>query len=340
MTSEIKQSQRLNNENVKQYHQLSNNIYIQNEEDYNKREYNLANRNPLLNGIKDHHSSSISSSSTGGGGSGSGNDYIERDINYCEIYFLSSPKRIQNNTTDNLQYTVVSNSIPYDKSSNTKSSISSTIATTITTTTTANTITTPNIDWLSSSTATPNLITKKVLNKKMDDCTLENSNNVFTSYNTRFNDSNLDNFDTRSHYSDSAATITNSIFQQMIATNATSTGINAGRSIIDATATKSRNNNVTFSNCTEERMHLNRGSLRRNKGRSIQSLCSCNNADTEIIPNPNRPLYQYNVDRKNKIHTYTCEQNAQILMRLEREKRKISRIDKQVRFSYYFFRFY
>ncbi|XP_059617983.1 uncharacterized protein LOC132262665 [Phlebotomus argentipes] len=60
------------------------------------------------------------------------------------------------------------------------------------------------------------------------------------------------------------------------------------------------------------------GSLRRNKGRSSQSLCSCD-AETEIIPDPDRPMCQYGVDGK-KSHTYTCEQNAQILMRLERER--------------------
>lgn len=35
-----------------------------------------------------------------------------------------------------------------------------------------------------------------------------------------------------------------------------------------------------------------------------------------------RPLYQYSLDRKKPRHTYTCEQNAQILMRLERERGK------------------
>ncbi|XP_055683996.1 uncharacterized protein LOC129790516 [Lutzomyia longipalpis] len=60
------------------------------------------------------------------------------------------------------------------------------------------------------------------------------------------------------------------------------------------------------------------GSLRRSKGRSSQSLCSCD-AETEIIPDPDRPMCRYGVDGK-KSHTYTCEQNAQILMRLERER--------------------
>ncbi|EAT34898.1 AAEL012892-PA [Aedes aegypti] len=40
-----------------------------------------------------------------------------------------------------------------------------------------------------------------------------------------------------------------------------------------------------------------------------------------IIPNPLRPLYQYSLDRKNtRQHTYTCEQNAQILLRLEKDR--------------------
>ncbi|KAL5279300.1 hypothetical protein ACFFRR_003719 [Megaselia abdita] len=68
-----------------------------------------------------------------------------------------------------------------------------------------------------------------------------------------------------------------------------------------------------------------RGSLKRSsKGRSNQSLCSCDvGDDVDILSasDPNRPLYQYSLDRKNKIHTYTCEQNAQILMRLERERK-------------------
>jgi hypothetical protein len=33
-------------------------------------------------------------------------------------------------------------------------------------------------------------------------------------------------------------------------------------------------------------------------------------------------LYQYSLDRKRPLHTYTCEQNAQILLRLERERLK------------------
>ncbi|KAL9923707.1 uncharacterized protein LOC119633906 isoform X2 [Glossina fuscipes] len=91
-------------------------------------------------------------------------------------------------------------------------------------------------------------------------------------------------------------------------------------------------NNVTFSNhISEQRASAvttpqNRGSLRRNKGRSNQSLCSCDaGAETELNPDFTRPLYQYSLERRHKTHTYTCEQNAQILMRIERErKRKFS----------------
>lgn len=66
-----------------------------------------------------------------------------------------------------------------------------------------------------------------------------------------------------------------------------------------------------------------RGSLKgSSKGRSNQSLCSCDvGDDVDILSASDRPLYQYSLDRKNKIHTYTCEQNAQILMRLERERK-------------------
>ncbi|XP_021702220.1 uncharacterized protein LOC5580322 isoform X2 [Aedes aegypti] len=64
-----------------------------------------------------------------------------------------------------------------------------------------------------------------------------------------------------------------------------------------------------------------KNSLRRGAGGlSTLSLCSCD-AETEIIPNPLRPLYQYSLDRKNtRQHTYTCEQNAQILLRLEKDR--------------------
>uniref|UniRef100_A0A182IVW1 Uncharacterized protein n=1 Tax=Anopheles atroparvus TaxID=41427 RepID=A0A182IVW1_ANOAO len=46
-------------------------------------------------------------------------------------------------------------------------------------------------------------------------------------------------------------------------------------------------------------------------------------SNLNIIPNPLRPLYQYSLDRKNpRQHTYTCEQNAQILLRLEKDRQK------------------
>ncbi|XP_055595539.1 uncharacterized protein LOC129746102 [Uranotaenia lowii] len=66
-----------------------------------------------------------------------------------------------------------------------------------------------------------------------------------------------------------------------------------------------------------------KNSLRRGAGGlSTLSLCSCD-AETEIIPNPLRPLYQYSLDRKNpRQHTYTCEQNAQILLRLEKDRQR------------------
>jgi hypothetical protein len=41
-----------------------------------------------------------------------------------------------------------------------------------------------------------------------------------------------------------------------------------------------------------------------------------------VIPGHSRPLYQYSLDRKRPMHTYTCEQNAQILRRLEKERVK------------------
>lgn len=90
-----------------------------------------------------------------------------------------------------------------------------------------------------------------------------------------------------------------------------------------------QNNVVTFSNHISEQRAAtpqNRGSLRRSKGRSNQSLCSCDiGNDTELNPDPKRPLYEYSLERRHKGHTYTCEQNAQILLRLERERsRKLS----------------
>ncbi|XP_044572496.1 uncharacterized protein LOC6497671 isoform X2 [Drosophila ananassae] len=91
-------------------------------------------------------------------------------------------------------------------------------------------------------------------------------------------------------------------------------------------------NVVTFSNyVSEQRLtpsSSNRGSLKRSKGRSNQSLCSCDAGDEaqlELQPNATRPLYEYSLERRRKTHTYSCEQNAQILMRLERERnRKLS----------------
>ncbi|KRJ99088.1 uncharacterized protein LOC6529563 [Drosophila yakuba] len=94
----------------------------------------------------------------------------------------------------------------------------------------------------------------------------------------------------------------------------------------------SSGNVVTFSNfVSEQRLtpsSSNRGSLKRSKGRSNQSLCSCDAGDEaqlDLQPNAARPLYEYSLERKRKTHTYSCEQNAQILMRLERERnRKLS----------------
>ena len=96
---------------------------------------------------------------------------------------------------------------------------------------------------------------------------------------------------------------------------------------------------------TSSTSQLNRsGSLRRIKGRSNQSLCSCD-AETEVrcrilcrqpvnglingLPLPQvalrtneKPLIEYSADRSSSRgqHTYTCEQNARIRMRLEKEQ--------------------
>ncbi|KAH8419376.1 hypothetical protein KR222_010035 [Zaprionus bogoriensis] len=99
----------------------------------------------------------------------------------------------------------------------------------------------------------------------------------------------------------------------------------------------SNHNVVTFSDYVSERGVSNscsaasfstshRGSLKRSKGRSNQSLCSCDAGDdAQLQPDAARPLYEYSLERRRKTHTYTCEQNAQILMRLERERnRKLS----------------
>lgn len=118
-----------------------------------------------------------------------------------------------------------------------------------------------------------------------------------------------------------------------------------GPALRPATAYETGNNNninsnhnvVTFSDCVSERGVTNscssasfstshRGSLKRSKGRSNQSLCSCDAGDeAQLQPDAARPLYEYSLERRRKTHTYTCEQNAQILMRLERERnRKLS----------------
>jgi len=99
----------------------------------------------------------------------------------------------------------------------------------------------------------------------------------------------------------------------------------------------SNHNVVTFSDYVSERGVTNscssasfstshRGSLKRGKGRSNQSLCSCDAGDeAQLQPDAARPLYEYSLERRRKTHTYSCEQNAQILMRLERERnRKLS----------------
>lgn len=118
-----------------------------------------------------------------------------------------------------------------------------------------------------------------------------------------------------------------------------------GPALRPATAYETGNNNninsnhnvVTFSDYVSERGVTNscssasfstshRGSLKRSKGRSNQSLCSCDAGDeAQLQPDAARPLYEYSLERRRKTHTYTCEQNAQILMRLERERnRKLS----------------
>lgn len=51
------------------------------------------------------------------------------------------------------------------------------------------------------------------------------------------------------------------------------------------------------------------------------SLCSCYN-ESELTPEQIRPLYEYSLDRQKLRHTYTCEQNAQILLRLKRDRLK------------------
>ncbi|XP_053695316.1 uncharacterized protein LOC128742857 [Sabethes cyaneus] len=97
---------------------------------------------------------------------------------------------------------------------------------------------------------------------------------------------------------------------------------------VAATATLTRpGNNGSFSILKNKDANAGSASVknslkRTSGGLSTLSLCSCD-ADTEIIPNPLRPLYQYSLDRKNpRQHTYTCEQNAQILLRLEKDRQR------------------
>ncbi|BFF96272.1 uncharacterized protein DMAD_13508 [Drosophila madeirensis] len=108
-------------------------------------------------------------------------------------------------------------------------------------------------------------------------------------------------------------------------------GVPANGSLV--TPPSNNHNVVTFSNfVSEQRMtpaSSHRGSLKRSKGRSNQSLCSCDAGDeAQLQLQPDaaaRPLFEYSLERRRKTHTYSCEQNAQILMRLERERnRKLS----------------
>lgn len=154
-------------------------------------------------------------------------------------------------------------------------------------------------------------------------------------------DFSFDSFETASHYSDTAMQLlrsgsgsaaTTGIINNLISMRDCSSSSSSLTTTQQQQPTRQTTNVVTFSSpLGEERpalpiqqqQHNNRGSLRRSKGRSNQSLCSCDaGADTEINPDPTRPLYQYSLERKHKGHTYTCEQNAQILMRLERERNR------------------
>ncbi|XP_046801083.1 homeobox protein 5-like isoform X1 [Lucilia cuprina] len=172
---------------------------------------------------------------------------------------------------------------------------------------------------------------------------------------TAGHDLSFDNYETSSHYSDTAMQVLRSgscsAMTTMLNTNNvinnTSTAANNCHSSSSSLAQQQQqqhqpsqqthlppgqrlqNNVVTFSNHISEQRAAtpqNRGSLRRGKGRSNQSLCSCDvGNDTELNPDPSRPLYEYSLERRHKGHTYTCEQNAQILLRLERERnRKLS----------------
>lgn len=162
----------------------------------------------------------------------------------------------------------------------------------------------------------------------------------------------FDSYDASSHYSDTAMQIlrsggnfqynNNNMNASAAVNNNNCHSSNSSLAQQHLAPSQRSQNNVTFSNyVTEQRVMTpssHRGSLRRSKGRSNQSLCSCDaGAETEINPDPSRPLYQYSLERRRKTHTYTCEQNAQILMRLERERnhRRLSlsgsRDDLQVR---------
>ncbi|XP_070504104.1 beclin-1-like protein A [Chironomus tepperi] len=108
------------------------------------------------------------------------------------------------------------------------------------------------------------------------------------------------------NYSSESSTETRGILKNKCITTAASS---------TTTSESNASNNNNNSN------NSNKSLLKRNKGLSTLSLCSCD-AETEVIPNQSRPLYQYSLDRKRPLHTYTCEQNAQILLRLERERLK------------------
>ncbi|XP_075151017.1 uncharacterized protein LOC142225126 [Haematobia irritans] len=163
-------------------------------------------------------------------------------------------------------------------------------------------------------------------------------------------DLSFDNYEASSHYSDTAMqvlrsgscsamtstmlTSNNLINNPSASSSSNNTAATAG--VNDSSSNSNSNhvvqqrsqNNVTFSNhITEQHAHTpqqsHRGSLRRSKGRSNQSLCSCDaGSDAELNPDPTRPLYEYSLERRRKVHTYTCEQNAQILLRLERERNR------------------
>ncbi|XP_061398626.1 putative uncharacterized protein DDB_G0277255 [Musca vetustissima] len=157
-------------------------------------------------------------------------------------------------------------------------------------------------------------------------------------------DLSFDNYEASSHYSDTAMQVlrsgscsamtsilntNNLINQSTTGGGATASSSNDSSSNQHLQQRSAHQNNVTFSNhISEQRLvtSQNRGSLRRSKGRSNQSLCSCDaGSDAELNPDPTRPLYEYSLERRRKVHTYTCEQNAQILLRLERERnRKLS----------------